>query len=45
MSVLPTAETWYGVTYKEDRPTVVAALDKLTKEGHYSSPLWQAVRV
>jgi len=45
VSVLPTAETWYGVTYQEDRPTVVAALANLTKEGHYASPLWQAVSV
>ena len=40
MSVIPTKETWYGVTYQEDRPTVVAALKRLTEERHYESPLW-----
>jgi len=41
LSVLPTEEAWYGVTYQADRPTVVAALERLSKEGHYSSPLWE----
>ena len=40
MSVIPTKEEWYGVTYQADRPTVVAALQKLSDKGHYSSPLW-----
>lgn len=43
VAVLPTNETWYGVTYQEDRPTVVEALQKLTDEGHYASPLWPTV--
>lgn len=41
MSVIPTDATWYGVTYQEDRPTVVAALQELTNAGHYKSPLWK----
>ena len=28
-------EKWYGVTYKEDAPTVRAALSKLMEEGYY----------
>lgn len=40
MSVLPTKATWYGVTYQADRPTVVAALQRLTDEGLYESPLF-----
>lgn len=40
MSVIPTKETWYGVTYQADRPTVVAALKRLTEEGYYTSPLF-----
>jgi len=40
MSVIPTNETWYGVTYQADRPTVVAALQRLTDEGFYESPLF-----
>lgn len=41
MSVIPTKETWYGVTYQADRPTVVAALKRLTDEGNYVTPLWK----
>ena len=41
LAVIPTAEAWYGVTYQEDRPTVVAALQRLSNEGHYESPLWK----
>ena len=28
-------EKWYGVTYREDKPGVVAALARLTEEGVY----------
>lgn len=45
MAVLPTDAVWYGVTYQEDRPTVVAALQDLTDQGQYISPLWQEVVV
>lgn len=41
MSVLPTAATWYGVTYKEDRPTVVDALKQLTNDSQYITPLFK----
>jgi len=43
MAVLPTDAVWYGVTYQEDRPTVVTALQALTDEGKYISPLWEKV--
>ncbi|MBE6881515.1 MAG: nucleotidyltransferase [Ruminococcaceae bacterium] len=33
-------DKWYGVTYKEDTPALVEALDRLTKEGRYPSPIW-----
>lgn len=33
--VLSTSAQWYGVTYKEDKPVVVAALRRLTDEGAY----------
>jgi hypothetical protein len=39
--VLPTASQWFGVTYREDRTGVVAALADLTTRGDYPSPLWQ----
>ncbi len=36
-----TPETWFGVTYKEDRPVVVKRLQDLSDEGKYPQPLWQ----
>ena len=45
MSVIPTNATWYGVTYQEDRPTVVAALKELSDAGHYDNPLWKTSKV
>ena len=35
MTVLKTTAKWFGVTYKEDRPMVVARLQKLHDEGVY----------
>lgn len=37
--VLESADKWFGVTYKEDKPVVVAAIARLTEEGVYPSPL------
>jgi NDP-sugar pyrophosphorylase family protein len=39
-NVLTSNDLWYGVTYQEDRPTVVDAFKKLVSEGKYPSPLW-----
>ena len=33
--VRTTEDVWYGVTYKEDRPKVVSALEALTRAGEY----------
>ena len=38
--VLSTSSHWFGVTYKEDRPGVVAKFAELVKEGIYPSPLY-----
>jgi NDP-sugar pyrophosphorylase family protein len=38
--VVPTQAQWYGVTYPEDRERVRAALEGLTRQGGYPSPLW-----
>jgi hypothetical protein len=38
--VLETDETWFGVTYREDRPKVLAAINKLVEDGVYPSSLW-----
>ena len=40
VQVTPTPDRWYGVTYREDRPKVVAALRRMTEEGIYPTPLW-----
>src|SRR5690554_263642 len=40
VKVLDTPSKWFGVTYAEDRPTVVAKLKELTDEGVYPTPLW-----
>lgn len=39
--VLSTPEHWFGVTYKEDRPAVVAKFQELVNEGVYPSPLYR----
>lgn len=38
--VLDTPSRWFGVTYSEDRPKVVAKFASLAKEGVYPSPLF-----
>ncbi|WP_099205137.1 sugar phosphate nucleotidyltransferase [Scatolibacter rhodanostii] len=40
VEVLTSQDKWYGVTYKEDKEMVMAALAKLAQEGIYPSPLW-----
>ena len=35
VKVFPTSDRWYGVTYKEDKPSVMEALKKLTEQGLY----------
>ncbi|MGI5847297.1 MAG: nucleotidyltransferase family protein [Candidatus Cryptobacteroides sp.] len=39
--VLSTDSRWFGVTYKEDRPGVVAKLQELVDTGVYPTPLWK----
>ena len=38
--VLETQDKWFGVTYKEDKPAVVASIRKLVDAGVYKSPLF-----
>ena len=38
--VLSTPSRWFGVTYKEDRPGVVAKFAQLVEQGIYPSPLY-----
>ena len=39
--VLSTPSRWFGVTYKEDRPGVVAKFTELVDAGVYPTPLWK----
>lgn len=38
--VLDSTDQWYGVTYKEDKPTIQGALVGLAEEEVYPNPLW-----
>lgn len=40
VKVLQSADRWYGVTYQEDKPGVVAAIAGKHRDGLYPSPLW-----
>ena len=40
MKVLPTHDKWFGVTYQEDKPTVVAAIRALIESGRYPEKLY-----
>jgi len=40
VAVLPTEAPWFGVTYPEDQPHVVASIRRLTTAGEYPVPLW-----
>jgi hypothetical protein len=40
MSVLQTPESWFGVTYQEDKPKVLKAIRQLVDEGVYPESLW-----
>ena len=39
--LLETKDKWFGVTYKEDKPSVVAAIRKLIEEGVYPAKLFE----
>jgi hypothetical protein len=40
VSVLPTDASWFGVTYREDKPRVVAAIAALVEAGTYPAKLF-----
>ena len=40
VTVLKSHDRWHGVTYKEDKPVVVAAVQALKDEGLYPQKLW-----
>ena len=41
VKVLRSEDKWYGVTYREDKPTVVAAIGEKTRSGLYPDNLWE----
>lgn len=42
VKVLETADRWFGVTYKEDKPVVVDSFRKLIEDGIYQADLFAA---
>ena len=40
VTVLSTQDKWFGVTYKEDKPAVIASFKKLMEEGVYQADLY-----
>lgn len=42
VTVLTSSDKWYGVTYKEDKPFVQAAIKGLKDSGLYPQNLWKA---
>ena len=41
VKVLRSADKWYGVTYKEDKPQVMAAIRALKAQGLSPEKLWE----
>lgn len=41
VTVLKSRDRWYGVTYKEDKPVVVKAVQALKDQGLYPQKLWE----
>lgn len=41
VKVLDTSSKWFGVTYPEDRESVVSKLQGLADKGEYPTPLWK----
>ncbi len=41
VKVIPSYDRWYGVTYREDKEAVVAALQAMKDKGEYPQKLWK----
>ncbi|MEP6467385.1 MAG: sugar phosphate nucleotidyltransferase [Parafilimonas sp.] len=41
VEVIPTSAKWFGVTYKEDAPVVLASVQHLVEKGEYPENLWK----
>jgi len=40
VSVIPTDDSWFGVTYKEDKQMAVDSINKHIESGIYPNKLW-----
>ena len=40
VKVLTSPDKWYGITYREDKPALMAALEAMTRAGTYPRGLW-----
>jgi UTP-glucose-1-phosphate uridylyltransferase len=40
VKVLPSNDSWFGITYRDDHPRVVASISRLIHEGYYPERLW-----
>ena len=43
VAVLSSADKWYGVTYKEDKPVVMDAIRRMKENGTYPAKLWEEI--
>ena len=41
VKMLSSKDEWFGVTYKEDKPSVVAKIQKMKDDGIYPFDLWK----
>ncbi|NLW79226.1 MAG: nucleotidyltransferase [Ruminococcaceae bacterium] len=44
VKVLQSGDVWYGITYKEDKPGVQAAIAQKHRDGQYPTPLWEDMK-
>ena len=38
--VLPTSDSWFGVTHESDKPGAMESIREMVKRGEYPSPIW-----
>jgi hypothetical protein len=41
VKMLSSSDQWFGVTYQEDKPTVVSKIAEKKKSGEYPDVLWK----
>ena len=44
VAVIPSGSSWFGVTYKDDKPFVMEQLTQLIDNGAYPRNLWESVK-